>query len=420
VFVAVLILLALTLGACRPAPAPAYRPVPLPPPIMMPVPSDTTCELSPGAVTPAGTLLVALPGPVDPAHAPVPSSDAERLVFPQLYETLVRVDCAGRLVPGLARNWRVDSTGDWRVTLRDGARFWDGAPVTALDVIASWRARSPAWSQISEALSTSEVRLPARMSLAMLAQWSLAVTKRAPDGGWPIGTGAYWTSGPVDTGTLIVRPVTQGPLPLLAFRALSGTDPRDALDQGVQLLVTDDPAVVAYAATHPALIAAPIAWSRRYALVTRSDTSLDSLARQDLARAVHAEARPATSALACLWLGTLKGDQVAVGPVLGPKRLFYGRDDRTAHELAERLVAHGVVGAGVPAVGVSAEQLAATISAGNAWAFVVAWPQLDGCVAPVAGLPRALGLIETRTYVVARRGIPRLLFDADGTVRLAP
>src|SRR5678815_5156745 len=36
---------------------------------------------------------VALNERVDPANAPHPSNESERLVFRQLYETLVRVDC---------------------------------------------------------------------------------------------------------------------------------------------------------------------------------------------------------------------------------------------------------------------------------------------------------------------------------------
>ena len=50
---------------------------------------------------------------------PGPSNDSERLVFRQLYETLVRVDCKGRVVPGLAASWRLSIDGQtWIVTLR--------------------------------------------------------------------------------------------------------------------------------------------------------------------------------------------------------------------------------------------------------------------------------------------------------------
>jgi len=85
---------------------------------------DTACVLAAGLVQPTDTLTVALLGSVDPAHAPVAVSDAERLVFAQLYEPLVHVDCAGRVVPGLADSWRVDSGGRrWTFTLRRDAQF---------------------------------------------------------------------------------------------------------------------------------------------------------------------------------------------------------------------------------------------------------------------------------------------------------
>src|SRR5437899_2485107 len=76
---------------------------------------------------------------IAPAHAPAPENDAERLVFRQLYETLIRVDCLGRVLPGLAESWTRDVVSrPWTFTLRTDARFWDGAPVSARDVVAAW------------------------------------------------------------------------------------------------------------------------------------------------------------------------------------------------------------------------------------------------------------------------------------------
>ena len=76
--------------------------------------------------------------PIDPRHAPRPTNDGERLLFRQLYETLVNVDCAGRVRPALAGSWRLDANErTWIVTLRDDSRFADGSPLTADDVRAS-------------------------------------------------------------------------------------------------------------------------------------------------------------------------------------------------------------------------------------------------------------------------------------------
>ena len=38
-------------------------------------------------------------------HAPVPRNDSERLVFRQLYATLLRIDCTGAVRAGLAERW---------------------------------------------------------------------------------------------------------------------------------------------------------------------------------------------------------------------------------------------------------------------------------------------------------------------------
>ncbi|MCU0649000.1 MAG: ABC transporter substrate-binding protein [Gemmatimonadaceae bacterium] len=56
-----------------------------------------------------------------------------------LYERLVLVDSSGALRPYLARRWRADSAaGTLTFVLRPGARFHDGSPVRARDVVRSF------------------------------------------------------------------------------------------------------------------------------------------------------------------------------------------------------------------------------------------------------------------------------------------
>src|SRR5688500_13560541 len=99
--------------------------------------SDERCLLSTGAVSGrAPRITIGLIDPVDPRHAPIPRNDAERLVFRHLYETPVRIDCDGNAYPELAEEWVKDDGGRrWSFRLRNGAQFWDGAPVTAQDVV---------------------------------------------------------------------------------------------------------------------------------------------------------------------------------------------------------------------------------------------------------------------------------------------
>lgn len=82
------------------------------------------------------------PRSLDPAFSTdVPTGEVSALLF----DNLTRFDVDGRLVPGLATRWEVDSTGrTYTFHVRTGAAFHDGRPVTAADVRASYlRALSP-------------------------------------------------------------------------------------------------------------------------------------------------------------------------------------------------------------------------------------------------------------------------------------
>src|SRR2546426_441297 len=96
------------------------------------------CLLSTGPVSArAPTITIGLSDAVDPRHAPFARNDAERLVFRHLYETPVRIDCGGHVRPELAAQWeKADGGRRWTFRLRDGAQFWDGAPVTAQEIRA--------------------------------------------------------------------------------------------------------------------------------------------------------------------------------------------------------------------------------------------------------------------------------------------
>src|SRR6185436_4801514 len=138
-----------------PPSVPALPPATQPPQTPGPVTPPTTSPPSPAAVparpakTPAKCALVAEPGEpisnvalvdrIDPSHAPRPSNESERLLFRQLYETLIRLDCRGQVQPGLAESWRPGADArTWIVTLRANARFSDGTAVTSTDVRAAW------------------------------------------------------------------------------------------------------------------------------------------------------------------------------------------------------------------------------------------------------------------------------------------
>src|SRR4029079_5505853 len=169
-----------------------------------------------------------------------PTNDSERLLFRQLFPTLVRIDCQGEVRPQLADAWSHDSSGrTWRFSLRDTV---PGAgrppPLQAAQVLTAWRHHPELLKTvgIDSVVATDARTLVIRVRDApaeaakLFAEPALAVT---PDSGStrPSGSGISIQ----DVGST-----------LLEFVTASG-DMRDLLDSGVDLLVTRDLGLVEYA-----------------------------------------------------------------------------------------------------------------------------------------------------------------------------
>src|SRR5205814_3245098 len=217
-----------------------------------PAPGDTTCTITAGRAAARDTVTLAVTDPVDPKHAPLPRNDAERLVFGQLYESLIRVDCQGRALPGLAAAWEQAPGDRWAFTLRDNARFWDGAPVTARDVLASWRSRDATLAASLTVSGDRSFTIPASAApFRRLADQALAVTKPAPGGGWPIGTGRYWmTSGdPASPDVLVAQPMARTGQPVVKIATVPASAAREALDGEACVHMMVDQAALEYATT---------------------------------------------------------------------------------------------------------------------------------------------------------------------------
>jgi hypothetical protein len=401
---------------------------------------DTLCALSPSPGPASGrahdTLSVALPEPVDPAHAPAPKNDTERLVFRQLYETLIRVDCTGHVLPGLARSAERSARDAWTFTLRDEARFWDGAPVTARDVVAAWRARDEALAQSVTIID--EHTLTVRQTdtpFQPFADPALAVSKPAPGGGWPIGTGAHWVTGAPASGPdlLWAYPVPPATRPVLKLASVVAPRLREALDEGADLLLTGDPTVLEYAGTRPGHRDVPLEWHRTYVLLApgRTNSGFAAIRRESLREAVHLDARPAEPpGDAKFWFADLRScglPQVRdAEPAPRRQRVVYDQTDRSAADLAARLVGLGAVGPHAVATGLAPSAFAATLETGRDAAYVLALPRrvFDVCRAarelpPWSPSGTIEPLVDVRWHAVARRGVARLSVDWDGTLRLA-
>ena len=351
------------------------------------------------------TLLVATTAPVDWTRVPVPANKAERFAFAQLYETLIDVDCDGRARPGLAASWTLDATKS-RITIaiRPGAMFWSGKPVTANDVLAAWR-RTAAQSIASGNLAreivngatiiddhTLLVSLPDTAWL-VLSSPELAVYEQQATALWPEGSGPYRIAEQSAQGGFVLMPIASQSAPYLRSRPVTG-DPRDAIDAGSDVLITDDPVAVSYANARGNVAAIPLPWTRTYALalpVTESRIASAwqrpelelAASRASLARdAVHADARAAE--LPYWWQGSLTcgatPDSLPVTSTsVRSNHVVYVRDDPIARGLAERLVAiepHSV------AVGLAPNDFARSLREGAEVAYVIDLPRrsFSSCV----------------------------------------
>lgn len=84
---------------------------------------------APSAALAQGALRVAAPFEI---VSPDPTTSGSIFTRMAIAETLVEVDAAGRLAPGLATGWEASADGlVWRFAIREGVSFHDGAPLTA-------------------------------------------------------------------------------------------------------------------------------------------------------------------------------------------------------------------------------------------------------------------------------------------------
>jgi len=441
---------------------------PTAPPIVAPGSEPTSGECTLLAAPGEPIATVALTERIDPAHAPRPTNDGERLLFRQLYETLIRMDCQGRAVPGLAESWRLDADGrTWIVTLRANARFSDGTPVTANDVRASWMRednvddlRQDVHRVIESVVVVNDQDLaimfvrPRADAPIALADQDLAIARRIAASPWPLGTRPGWNVDSAQQQRSATSVITLSRDNVLPVRFLVAPgDPRDLLDQDIDLLLTRDPQALEYAATLPQFQSVPLAWQRTRVLLTpgrqRPSPSLSSQARQVLAGdAVRGEARGAQEPF---WWQTVQACEVSPPPARSPasfsSRIVYDANDGAGRDLAERLV--GLVRGSGPdaktfldvflpdrphrtyqrAVGLTGDALAVALRRGGDAAYVLsvdAHP-VEPCrdlqaltdAAPWLDPETIVALVDTRLQAIIRRGRSGATVDWDVGLRIA-
>lgn len=442
------------------------------------------CRIIPVPAPGVDTVTVALLDPVEPEIAPWARNRSERLLFHHLYETLISVDCTGTVHASLADSWRERDGGRcWEFSLRKESRFWDGKPVTAADVVRSWMhfAVEPAAisSVVDSAVAQDERTLRVFLARARhevpraLSSLQFAVIKEPEDVSWPIGSGPYEIIAADSSGRLqrtITLRATYGHRDfVIRFLESPSLDARDLIQSGIDMMVTNDPAVLEYARGRPQLETAALPWEWTYALVAPSRVRpferselpppltprfLDEIARDAVREDARGHRGPA-------WWNDpdLRRDAAAAPPdeplrqkciliTPGFPCIAYDRFDRTARELAERIVALAAVSepnspqavelhravpelaSGTPpltAVGVPSEDLESSIQTGSDFACIVKLPLRPADpwretrrVPPYAVWLIGTGedvtaalvpLIDTRAHLIARRGRFGVMID---------
>lgn len=241
--------------------------------------------------------------------------------------------------------------------------------------------------------------------------------------------------------------------PRVRVRSIDASAARDALDAGVDLLVTDDPAVVSYAALRDDLLSVRLPWERVYVVLASevAPPEISATRRLTLAElvadAVRADARTAQppfwweSSERCA--APVTTNHIAAAP--RSSRVVYQSGDRVARGIAERLVAlagrrsrgeDSVFGALLPglpragaratAIALSANELAPALRVGDDLAYVLPLPRLAAArcdefaklISAVPWLQSVIPLIDTRSVAIVRRDRVGLSVDADGSLRL--
>jgi hypothetical protein len=398
---------------------------------------------------------------------------AERFVHGLAYETLVRVDCLGRVRPALAASWAADrQSTTWTFVLAEGARWWNGDPLTAADVVASWRAAGTGFAgRLAESATPVDAR---RLTIqlgdldpAVLAAAELSVRRRSPSGTWPEGTGAYRVDDSTAEGSLVLLDTRAGSTARMRIWRGPVATARDAVDAGTDLLLTVDPELAAYASRGAAFHPSVLPWTETYVLLAparRREDARDSTARANARGgagldatgrdAVRADTRAAGTPD---WWDSYDACRVFAGPAAIPPprdslvRVLFARDDAVARALAERLAALvgmrgspvatedpdpavavlGRAGRRAIAIGLAGDSFTVSVRARNHAGYVVALPRQ--AAAPCAEVERLLRtapwlsdtagasvipLLDTRWRAVVRADRLGLSVDRDGTLRL--
>jgi hypothetical protein len=351
---------------------------------------------------------------VDSAHAPIPSNDAERLLFRQRFDSPIRLDCEGGTHPGFATSWSPDSSGRvWTLVLREDSSGSVADGLTPERVADEWRSREASARALQWAGIDSVVPLDHHRLALLLAHPQKSVPEVLAD-------------------PALAMPAQERPAePPVVTVSKSGGDLRDALDRGADIVQSGDPALVEYARSRADRETVPLPWDKTYVLLLPAGSpGLDSLTgadsagfRSGLARdAVHGDARGAEPPFWWVNPAGCAGSAPTNRPASQSSGVVvYSRDDRIARDLADRIVALAAL-PGVTSRGLSAADLLSSLQVGRERGYILAVPRraVVPCREMALWPPGAtvLPLVDTRLTAILDRDLPRITVDWDGTLRI--
>ena len=374
------------------------------------------------------TVTVALLDSVDLGRAFTPVTDGERLLFRNLLDNLVRLDCEARPRPGLAESWAVDRKHNaWELTLRSDASFLGGGREDAEHAASIFHSTPYIDGLTSEPLGFDSAAAidSRRLRVYMSGPITDSIPRFLADPSLIANDGLASQPGPGEQHWFISPP---GERPVIDMLSPLLRDPRDALDQEVDLVLARDPALVDYVSGRTEFATFPLPWSRTYVLIEPADgQSLEPMVggasvRRSLAGdAVRAAARVAEPPYWWTNYGACQSGAARQSAVSGTN-LVYPRDDEVARGLAQRIVALAPAGSGLRARGLAPADFELAIRRGTERAYVVSVPRQslapcrDGAFLPIGA--RVVPLIDTRAFAIVRKGVPPLLVEWDGTLRI--
>jgi hypothetical protein len=377
----------LVIGCSHPAP-PHVAPAPIAPPT-----PSSACLIGTSGVASSDTLTIM-----------VPQQDSASVASANEFDTLIRLDCEGRAIPGLASSWTRNTDGTaWTFVLPDSS-----AP-GAMDVASAWNSSDTA-SAILELSGVND---------AVPDSGKLVIHLDHPSESVPVIFADHelgMRGGPSRHGIIV--------------RSTDGRDVRDLVDRSPDVLVTDDPNVLDYASKRPGTILTPLPWDRVYVLLMAPEgrppreliTADSTTFRAQLARdAVPLEARPAKPPY---WWSDLRGcsDSSSRVPMetgaTSQVTIGYLASDAAARALAERIVALG--DSSWFARGLASHDLENALQGGAMDAYILSLPIRSLVPCRDAMWPTGatlVPLVETRRTAVLRKDGPALVVGGDGSLR---